>query len=279
MRLLRSLLRPISLLVSMLWPGRKQVAPVSILMYHRVTGDVDLELDLPFATFREQMAFLVQTGRVISLDAALTGLQYGWSDNGRRYVLTFDDAYEDFYTHAWPVLKKYGLPATLYVPTAFIESPMQSPVAGDVADKERLKPASWSMLEALAASELITIGGHTHTHPELPTLDDDAIVAELKQCDAMLEERLGVRVQHFAYPRGIWNYRVRSLIEARYRSVTRVDGGAALPGKSNPRHLPRIPMQRSDGMRWFRHRVDGRLAFEEKVIAAAKRVVYKLQGY
>lgn len=279
MRLLRSLLRPISLLVSTLWPGRQQTASVSILMYHRVTGDVDLELDLPFATFREQMAFLAQTGRVISLDAALAGLRHGWLDNERRYVLTFDDAYEDFYTHAWPVLEEYGLPATLYVPTAFIESPMQSPVAGDVAGKELMKPASWPMLEALAASELITIGGHTHTHPELPALDDDAIVAELEQCDALLQERLGVQVQHFAYPRGIWNYRVRRFVELRYRSATRVDGGIALPGKSDPRHLPRIPMQRSDGMRWFRHRIDGRLAFEEKVIAAAKRVVYKLRGY
>lgn len=279
MRSLRSVLRPASLFVSMVWPSRQTNESVSILMYHRVTGDVGLELDLPFATFREQMAHLAETGYVISLDDAVEGLQHGWLDNERRYVLTFDDAYEDFYTHAWPVLEELGLPATLYVPTGFIESPADSPVAGELAGKDRLKPATWAMLKELAASERITIGGHTHSHPELPTLDDDAVIAELEQCDALLWERLGVQVQHFAYPRGIWNRRIRSNVASRYDSVICADGGAALPGKTDPLHLPRIPVQRSDGLRWFRSRIEGRLWFEEKVIATAKRLVYKMKGY
>lgn len=279
MRLLRRFLRPASLPVSMLWPRGKKNTPVSMLMYHRVTGDVDLELDLPFATFREQMVYLANTGRVISLDEAIEGLRNGWLDNNRRYVLTFDDAYEDFYTHAWPVLAELDLPATLYVPTGFIESPANSPVVGDVAGKERLKPATWEMLKEMAASERITIGGHTHSHPDLPTLDDNAVISELEQCDALLQERLGVRVQHFAYPRGIWNQRVRDITASRYESVICADGGTALSGKADPLHLPRIPVQRSDGMRWFRHRISGRLAFEEHTIATAKRFVYKMRGY
>lgn len=279
MRSLRNILRPASLPFAWLGRLRSQTAPVAILMYHRVAGDVDLELDLPFAQFREQMAILAATGRMISLDEALAGLQKGWADRQCRYVLTFDDAYKDFYTHAWPVLEANALPATLYVPTGFIETPTHSPVAGDVTDKERLAPASWAMLKEIAASELVTIGGHTHSHPQLPALSDDAITAELDQCDGLLQEKLGVTVRHFAYPRGIWNRRVQELVAPRYDSVMRADGGLATICKSNPLHLPRIPIQRSDGMRWFQHRVAGDLAFEEQVIGKAKRVVYKLKGY
>lgn len=78
--------------------------------------------------------------------------------------------------------------------TGFIESQTNCSVVGETAGKECLKPASWGTLKELAASKLITIGGHIHSQPDLPTFDDDEIAAELEQCDALLQERLGVRV-------------------------------------------------------------------------------------
>jgi hypothetical protein len=41
-------------------------------------------------------------------------------------LLTFDDAYRDFAEHAWPVLRSHGLPAVLFVPTAFPGDPERS---------------------------------------------------------------------------------------------------------------------------------------------------------
>lgn len=61
---------------------------------------------------------------------------------------------------------------------------------------------SWDMLERLAKDPLIEIGAHTVSHPRVSSLSPDAAVAELKGSRTRLNERLGIDVQHFAFPYG-----------------------------------------------------------------------------
>jgi peptidoglycan/xylan/chitin deacetylase (PgdA/CDA1 family) len=127
-----------------------------VLTYHRVAhpeAAPDLAPGLVSATpaeFDRQMRFLAAEYRVVSMEEALQAFRRRKDEGGRMkaesnllhpssfilhpsddlppraVLLTFDDAYEDFEQHAWPILKRYGLPVTLFVPTAYPDAPERS---------------------------------------------------------------------------------------------------------------------------------------------------------
>jgi peptidoglycan/xylan/chitin deacetylase (PgdA/CDA1 family) len=101
--------------------GSNALPRFQILVYHRVLPDED-----PFAmspvsasAFDGQMALLRRCFRVISLDRLLEELDGGGPEPGTVCV-TFDDGYRDNHDHALPILKKHGIPATIYLATGLI---------------------------------------------------------------------------------------------------------------------------------------------------------------
>ena len=262
---MRVLLKYFSLGLSLV--RQPPTSEVVLLMYHRVTGDTSLELDLPFNIFQAQMRWL-KTQNVRPLDEVL--LPGFKSRDGRpTYVITFDDAYEDFYTLAFPLFKELGLPATLYVPTGFIDSPQSIPISKEIDKPNLLKPMSWDMLRELCECPLITIGGHTVTHREMTSLSDEEIIEEIRACNFRLKEQLGLEVAHFAYPRGVWDERVESLVSPQYSSVALADNHKRSFIRTR---LSRVPILRSDGWWWFQHRIAGRLDYEAKIVSKVKQM-------
>ena len=92
-----------------------------ILMYHRIA---DLacdpwELAVSPDNFEQQLQVLQKMGTVISLPTLADQLQAG-SLKGKNIVLTFDDGYEDNFLIAKPLLEKYRIPATFFIPTESI---------------------------------------------------------------------------------------------------------------------------------------------------------------
>lgn len=254
--------------------GKVPVHGVSILMYHRVVGDLPLELDLASDLFKHQMEWLAQTEKVISYDAALDSLIEGKMDRGLQYVITFDDAYEDFYTIAWPVLHELGLPAVLYVPTRFIDEPTHLPLSRAIEGAaERIRPMTWPQLREVASDPLMTIGAHTHSHAELTKLTDDEIAGEMKVAERRFEAELSFIPQHFSYPRGLWSQRVRNAVMPYCTSAVTTEGEVATSEIADRYAMPRIPIRRSDGWRWFEDRVSGRLIGEERMVRFAKRLL------
>jgi peptidoglycan/xylan/chitin deacetylase (PgdA/CDA1 family) len=75
------------------------------------------------ATFDQQMRYLAANYRVISMPELLHASQTGTALPPRAVLVTFDDGYCDFAEHAWPTLKRYRLPVTLFVPTAYPDQP------------------------------------------------------------------------------------------------------------------------------------------------------------
>lgn len=266
------------------WASNKLISRqswgVAILMYHRVTGDSGLELDVNTDDFEAQMCWLARHGRVVSLDEVLSDGAKSMDLRGEApvFVLTFDDAYRDFYTRAWPVVRDLGLPATLYVPTGFVEEPGRAPTSRCAAGGAALAPVTWPMLEELVESPVITIGAHTHSHFELPSLSNERVEEELSRCDDLLRERLDVRVEHFAYPRGVWDARVEQFVRRRYRSAVHVGGGLVDLSGWDQYRLPRIPVQGSDRMRWFESRIKGDLRYEESAVGILKRLRARGRG-
>ena len=103
-----------------------------VLTYHRVDEPEAHPTLCPSlisaspADFEQQMAYVADNYTVVSMAEVLDVYQRGTSLPPRSVLLTFDDAYCDFAEHAWPVMKRYGLPVTLFVPTGFPDQPRRT---------------------------------------------------------------------------------------------------------------------------------------------------------
>jgi peptidoglycan/xylan/chitin deacetylase (PgdA/CDA1 family) len=253
---------------------RLRVPPrgVVVLIYHRVGGGSGLELDLARTRFAEQMAVLADTGRAVELDAGLAALADPGAparrpDRGGPVVVTVDDGTADFVDVTVPVLVEHGIPATLYLATAFVEEQRELPYGAP--------PVSWAGLRDALSTGFVTVGSHTHTHALLDRADPRVAEEELDRSIGLIGERLGVRATHFAYPKSLpGSPAAARAVRERFRSAALAGTRPNPFGATDPYRLARSPVQDSDGMRWFHAKVDGGMAFEDDVRRLVNRVRY-----
>ncbi len=239
---------------------------VVVLLYHRIGRRGALELDLAVDAFDAQMEALASSGRAATLDAALAALD-GGTHALDPVVVTFDDGTSDFVDAALPVLARHGIPATLYLATAHIDSGNPFPADG--------QPASWAALSDAGSTGLVTFGSHTHTHALLDRLEPDAAARELDRSIELIGDRLGVRAAHFAYPKAVApSPDNEQLVRDRFRSAALAGTRANRYGATDPYRLARSPVQHADGMRWFAHKLAGGLALEDDIRRIANRARY-----
>jgi peptidoglycan/xylan/chitin deacetylase (PgdA/CDA1 family) len=99
----------------------------------------------------------------------------------------------------------------------------------------------WAELARLDHS-LITIGSHTHTHVDLPQVDDARLEDELAASKAVLREKLGYDARHFAYPNGSHDPRASRAVARHFDSGVTMEHRAVGPA-SAPHRLPRVHIQ------------------------------------
>ena len=101
---------------------RVRTAKYAILTYHRVgTEGVPLYCTLPNQTFERQMRYIATNYRVLSIGEMVAELS-GQEKSGQAVAITFDDGYLGTYLEAYPILRKYNLPVTVYLSTCAIET-------------------------------------------------------------------------------------------------------------------------------------------------------------
>ena len=168
---------------------------VPILVYHNLGAQSKGRLVLGTNAFSEQMGYLKREGyRVVSLTEFVEWLHLKRQLPRKAVVLTFDDGYHSFREHAYPVLKKLGFPATLFVYTDYIG-----------AGRNAL---SWEELKSLAA-EGFDVQAHSKTHGDLRRAVGETeaqyerrMQAELAEPPRLFQRQLGRGVQFLAYPYG-----------------------------------------------------------------------------
>jgi peptidoglycan/xylan/chitin deacetylase (PgdA/CDA1 family) len=237
---------------------------VVILCYHRVGGRTACEMDLPTPVFRRQMEEVAGAGP-IDLDAAVEAIGSGGAPTG--VVVTFDDGSADVLDLALPVLAEHRIPALLYLATAFVEEGRRFP--------DGARPASWGALRDALATGLLTVGSHTHRHAPLGRLAPSLVAQEVDRSRDLIGERLGVTAIHFAYPKGVLaSPPGERLVRARFRSAALAMPGVNASG-ADPYRLRRAPVQRSDGLRFFRRKLAGGMVLEGAVRSLVDRGRYR----
>lgn len=222
---------------------------ISILMYHQIG-----EFERPSThratychvkRFKSQMAYLHYFRyNVLGLEEAINGLFDGKPLPDHSVVLTFDDGYRNFKEYAFPVLKHYGFPATV-----FLVSSLLGLKAKWLEDAGRSAPA---LMDRATIRELrsrdIAFGSHTATHPKLTQIDRSWQRREIWDSKFELENLLNEEIKYFCYPNGDYDEEVVECArEAGYKAALTCDRGAATPIE-NPLLLPRKAISFGDSL-------------------------------
>ncbi len=184
------------------------------------------------------MLYLQKHFRVIALETALEELyskrkgRTSRSDRRMPLAITFDDGYEDNYTHAFPLAQKLEMPLTIFLITGYIE---QEGWPGALV--------KWAQVREMNESGCIAFGAHTMHHPVMAQVTDLALLQEeVSGARTMLEERLGKAPRLFAYPYGgpqhIGEQGVRAVREAAFSWAVTTTPGFNTP-ESDPYRLRR----------------------------------------
>lgn len=193
---------------------------VPILCYHRFARTSNGKMTVSTTALAAQLEWLVRNRYHVLKLAELRD----WLDGKRplpqrAVVITADDGYASFYHHAFPLLKQYGLPATLFVYTDFIG-------ASDAVD--------WAELQEMSRSGLVDVAAHSRTHRNLiertPRESEEAyqqvLLNEIRTPQTLLSQKLGTAVEHFAYPYGDANEAVlATMAKQPYRLAATVNPG------------------------------------------------------
>lgn len=184
-----------------------------ILVYHRIApydrSDQRPSLNVTPQNLRAQLTGLLARGfKPIPLQQALGHAAGGGRAlPSRSFVVTFDDGFASVYSHAWPILRELGVPATIFLSTAYLDSSEPFPFdAWGLAEHARApssayRPLTTAQCVEMMAGQLVQLGAHTHTHRDLRGRPDE-FRRDLQQSVDVLRRRFDVTDVPFAFPYG-----------------------------------------------------------------------------
>lgn len=152
---------------------------------------------------------------IVSLRDVLAVPRAHWtSAHSSKVILTFDDGYENFLTHAWPVLEKEKCPATVFV-LAGLFSGTNDWDQADLPVSKRSRLLSVEQILQLRRSPLVSFASHGMKHRRFPTLTTEELGWELHESHRILSELLGQSYAPvLAYPFGNYDARVLEEMKA-----------------------------------------------------------------
>ena len=251
---------------------------VPVLMYHHVSPETGPITTHP-KNFESQMKGLVDEGYTTLTCEQFADFLAGKPTPPKSVLLTFDDGYLDNWVHAHPILKKYGLRATIFVVTGLIGDGPVRPCAEQRTESLPRLPSHlecralwaagstdsamlrWSEIQAMREAGTFEFHCHTHTHTrwdQVSKTREECLVHMRKEFEAsraLLKENLGDVSPHFCWPQGYFAEDYISLAKEygfRYFYTTEAYGQNLRA--SDPAHIYRFAVK-NRGARWFLQRV------------------------
>jgi len=193
---------------------------VPILCYHRF-GPKPSQLAVTPAAFEAQMDYLARNGyHVLPLSRVAGFLERGEPIPRKSVVVTIDDGYRSTFEVAYPILKKYGFPATVFLYSDFVGAP---------------DALTWPQMKEMEASGIVNIQPHSKTHANLTVRmagESDARYRERMKTEVdvpikLIQDRLAVNSASYAFPYGDVNETVVDLLKRQgvHAGVTVTPGG------------------------------------------------------
>jgi peptidoglycan/xylan/chitin deacetylase (PgdA/CDA1 family) len=215
-------------------------APLPVLMFHSISVPTD-RYERPHRLSPTRFRRFVRCLKDANYTSISPSQWLSGSTGPRSVMLTFDDAYEDFYSEGFPVLQQSGLSSTLFV----VVDRIGKANSWDADTRLQQRPLlSLQQLRELRRQG-VTFGSHSLTHPRLPELSDHELRREVTDSKSRLEDLLGAEVICFSYPYGRVDERVRAAVaKAGYKMAMTTEPG--LSYWDDPLTVKRIGLSERD---------------------------------
>lgn len=165
-------------------------------MYHSI-GNNGILFTVTEKDFERQMRYLKDKKyNVIKLVELAEKLKKREKIKPKTVAITFDDAYQDNYSIAFPILKRHSFPATIFAPTAYVGKEMMN------SEGKAITVMNWLEAREMEDSGLIDFAPHSHTHPSMNKIVLEEFVNELKTSENLLNQNLKRPVKIFSFPKG-----------------------------------------------------------------------------
>jgi peptidoglycan/xylan/chitin deacetylase (PgdA/CDA1 family) len=249
---------------------------VPILCYHTVEAGWTSSLSFEPDDFDAHCAWLARHREVVPLAEATEAMDRRYRLPAGVAALTFDDGFSGLYHHAFPILLRHRLPATIFV---VAETLLPAGRRVDWVDGSPPPLSTLSLDQILEMGDAgIEFGSHSFAHHDLTTLGAEACEDDLRRSREVLEELLERPVPHLAYPRGRHDAVVREAsARAGFTNAYSLPQG---PEAVGPHAVPRVGLfggnsvgqLRTKAQRWYP------AARRSRTYAQARRVVTAPRG-
>lgn len=241
---------------------------VPVLMYHHISPSPGAITASP-ENFEDQLRWLSRNAYTSLTASEFASHLAGAQVPKRSVLITFDDGYLDNWVYAYPLLKKYGFKAVVFLVTSWVHDGPVRPHLGQVdvlpetpehTECERRIDAGrsdevilrWSEIRAMQAEGVVEFHSHTHTHTRWDLVDaankNRHIQEELEASRRSLETHLGSVQPHFCWPQGYFDPEYQALAKAqgfKYLYTTHAFG-QNVPG-TDPAHIYRFAVRNTTG--------------------------------
>jgi peptidoglycan/xylan/chitin deacetylase (PgdA/CDA1 family) len=222
---------------------------MTVLCYHAVNPAWASPISMHPDTFAEHCAWITGNREVLPLRKAVGAMGATGRLPRGAVALTFDDGFASVHSHAWPVLARCSLPATVFLVAQTLTE------AGQEVDWIETPPPYES--QTLTVDQVlemqqdgVTFESHSSRHVDLTRLTYAECLADLRDSRELLESVLGRPVRLLAYPRGRHAPHVRAAaMKAGYSHAFTLPEG---PEEVDAYALPRVGIYRSNGVRGLR---------------------------
>jgi peptidoglycan/xylan/chitin deacetylase (PgdA/CDA1 family) len=241
-----------SLLKASSFFGVKEAASIRVLTYHNFEERPFDPYNINAEVFEAQMRWLAENKKTVSVKELEDHASGNKVLDRDAILVSIDDGFRNTYSVAYPILKKYGIPAVLFVSAGLIgkDEPCGRYINSYLTKEE---------LNALAEGG-ITIGSHAFSHRSLGTMCYEEAAQEIRQSKEMLEGITGSPVTTFAYPYGTkadYNQQTKDILrEQGFTSVFTSQHGPVTQG-TDMLELPRVKTEAGEPMSMFRMQCDG----------------------
>ncbi|MBC8355952.1 MAG: polysaccharide deacetylase family protein [Planctomycetes bacterium] len=177
-----------------------------ILTYHRVADGVGPDpamLNVSPTLFRKQITGLLRLGyRPLPLRTLIEQRENQQRLSSHTFAIVFDDGFYDVYRKAWPILREFAVPATVFLATRYLDSHDRFPFDDwSQDDVETARPLSTLECREMLDSGLIELGSHTHSHEDFRDRPV-AFRADLKESVDTLKANFQIASPTFSFPYG-----------------------------------------------------------------------------
>lgn len=231
---------------------------VIVLMYHHILPENSF-IASSTNEFEKQMSFLANNNYTTLTSEEFIGFKNGKKVPNKSVFITFDDGWRDNFFYAYPILKKYNLKATIFLVTEWVEksserkkdfTPLEHNMA-KLAIKQNTSSVilNWNEIEKM--KDVFDFHSHSHSHRDFYfrkyNWDE-----ELEISQTILKKRLGIKSNHFCWPRGIYDINLINKAKKYYDILYTTKRGINLPDK-RLNEIKRIAAKKND--KWLKKQI------------------------